>query len=399
MGWSPFESGLLLLAGLLLLLPGAKWQGWVEVGWLLLAVPVAAFIVADGTSRPSEVSGLALPGGFLLGNAGLLGAGLLAIGIGGGRVWHGLTALAGLLWLWPVLQAAWPMVVPTALLLGVLVMGLAGLVRVLHPGAPFRALEEWWGSGAEREPGPGAVRAGVAVGLPFLFLLLPLPVNVRLLGAGAVVILAVALVPGRLRPGALLHGVAVLALLTLALALPRDYWLVPGAGIAAWLLSGLWPWHRVPGGLLLAPVSLLLLLAVGNAAMPLSLRYWDVAVLGVLLLGLAHAVAVREGARILESLALATAWFATPGEWSSGALASTILLAGALLLHGGASAVGRWPAAMRRLALLPVGWGILQFLRTGLASEVVLTLLVTVLVAGACLTRVGGEVGRVASVP
>ncbi len=346
MGQLPFESGLLLLAALLLLLRGARWPGWMEVGWLLLAVAAAAFLVADGTDRPSAVVGRTLPGGFLLGNAGLLGAGLLAIGIGGGRVWHGAVALAGALWLWPVLGSAWPMVVPASLLLGALLLGLAGVVRMARPGRVFRALERRF--------------------------------------------------PGRLRAGPLLLSVAVLAFLAVAVLLPRDYWLAPGAGVAAWLLSGLWPWHRL-GEWSLAPVSLLLLLAMGNAAMPHGVRYWDVVALGLLLPGLAHAVAVRDGGRILGALALATAWFATPGFRSSEALASVILMAGALVLSRGTAPVRGWPTPARRLALVPVGWGVLQFLQAGLASQVVLTLVVAMTVAAACLTRTRGD-GRVASV-
>ncbi len=346
MGQLPFESGLLLLAALLLLLPGARWPGWMEVGWLLLAVAVAALLVADGTDRPSAVVGRTLPGGFLLGNAGLLGAGLLTIGIGGGRVWHGVAASAGALWLWPVLRSAWPMVVPASLLLGALVVGLAGMVQVVRPGGVFRALERWF--------------------------------------------------PGRLRVGPLLHRVAVVAFLAAAVLFPRDYWLVPGAALAAWLLSGLWPWHRLSEWYF-APVSLLLLLAMGNAAMPLGVRYWDVVALGLLLPGLAHAVAVRDGGRVLGALALATAWFATPGFWSSEALASVILMAGSLFLSRGIALVRGWPTPARRLALVPVGWGVLQFLQAGLASQVVLTLGVAMTVAAACLTRTRG-VGRVASV-
>ncbi len=395
-GQIPFEPGLLLLAGLLLLRPDARWPGWMEVGWLLLAVAAAAFLVADGTDRPSAVVGQTLPGGFLLGNAALLGGGLLAIGIGGGRVWHGAMALAGGLWLWPILQQAWPMVVPAALLLGALMLGLAGLVRVVRPGGVFRALQRRQERGPDA-PGPGIVPGVVLVGLPLLLLMLPLPVSIRLLGAGALVVLALVLVPGRLHPGPILHGVAVLAFLAAALALPQDYWLVPGAGIAAWLLSGLWPWHRL-GEFHLAPVSLLLLLAMGNAAIPLGVRYWDVAALGLLLPGLAHAVAVRDGGRIFGALALATAWFATPGGWSTGALAAGILMTGALLLSWGTAVVHRWPVLVRRVALVPVGWGVLQFLQSGLSSQVVLTLTVAMVLAGACLTRARGA-GRVASVP
>lgn len=395
MGQIPFEPGLLLLAGLLLLLPDARWPGWMEVGWLLLAVAAAAFLVADGTDRPSAVVGRTLPGGFLLGNAGLLGAGLLAIGIGGGRVWHGAMALVGGLWLWPIFGSAWPMVVPASLLLAVLMLGLAGVVRVVRPGGLFRALQRRQGRGPDT-PGPGIVPGVVLVGLPVLLLMLPVPVSIRLLGAGALVVLALVLVPGRLHPGPLLHGVAVLAFLAAALTLPQDYWLVPGAGIAAWLLSGLWPWHRL-GEWSLAPVSLLLVLAIGNAAMPLSVRFWDVVALGLLLPGLAHAVAMRDGGRILGALALATAWFATPGFRSSEALASGILMAGALLLSRETAPVRGWPAPARRLAMVPVGWGVLQFLQAGLASQVVLTLVVAMTVAAACLTRTRG-VGRVASV-
>jgi len=393
MGLLPFETGLVLLAALLLLLPGARWQGWVAVGWLLLAAPLAAFLVADGGGSPAEVSGLALPGGFLLGNAGLLGAGLLAIGIGGGRVWHGAAATAGLLWLWPILQSAWPMVVPSALLLGALMLALAGLVRVLRPGWLFRVLEKRRGSRAEAEHGRGTAPLLVPVGL--LLLVLPLPVNVRIIGAGGVVLLAGVLVPEIRRPATFLNGVVVLALLGAAFVLPRDLWLVPGVGGAAWVLSGLWPWHRFPGGIMLAPVSLLLLRTMGTVAMPLGVRYWDVAALGVLVLGLAHAVAVRDGARALGALALATAWLTTPGSWSSGEVASVTLMMGALGVRFGASAVGRWPIAMRRLAVVPLAWGVLQFLQAGLASEVVLTLLVSLLVGGACLTRVSAT-GRVA---
>jgi len=395
MGLLPFETGLVLLAALLLLLPGARWQGWVAVGWLLLAAPLAAFLVADGGGSPAEVSGLALPGGFLLGNAGLLGAGLLAIGIGGGRVWHGAAATAGLLWLWPILQSAWPMVVPSALLLGALMLALAGLVRVLRPGWLFRALEKRWGSDAEAERGLRTTPLLVLGGLPLLLLVLPLPVNVRIIGAGGVVLLAWVLVPEIRRPATFLNGVVVLALLGAVFVLPRDLWLVPGVGAAAWVLSGLWPWHRFPGGIMLAPVSLLLLRTMGTVAMPLGVRYWDVAALGALLLGLAHAVAVRDGARGLGVLALATAWLATPGSWSSGEVASVTLMMGALVIRFSAPAVGRWPIVTRRLAVVPLAWGFLQFLQGGLASEVVLTLLVSLLVAGARLARFGGT-GRVA---
>lgn len=396
MGQLPFEPGLLLFAALLVLLPGARWPGWVEVGWLLLALAAAAFLVADGTDRPSAVAAQALPGGFFLGNAGLLGAGLLAIGIGGGRVWHGVTVAVGVLWFWPILRPAWPMVVPASLLLGAVMVGLAGLVRVVRPGVLFRALERWQGRDADTM-GPGIVWIAVLAGISFLLLILPLPVNVCLLGAGVLVVLAAVLVPGRRRPGPLLHGLVVLALLAAAVALPRDYWLVPGAGLAAWLLSGLWPWHRVPGGLLLAPVSLLLLLAAGNAAIPLSVRYWDVAAFGAFLLGMVHAVATRDGARVLGALALATAWLATPGGTSDEALASVILMSGALMPGWGITAERWWTNAAQRLALVPVAWGVLQFLQAGLASEVVLTLVVAMAVAGASLTR-ARDLGRVASV-
>ena len=140
---------------------------------------------------------------------------------------------------------------------------------------------------------------------------------------------------------------------------------------AAWMLSGLWPWHRQLAGGLTGLLGGLLLLRITLPLMSDGVELWRPLTVPLIVLGLWHALIrsrwslVATGAGLL-GLASATAAGAVGALWLYGA---------ALALELGALA-GLSPSRARLInivAFVAAAWGGLMVVEGGLRGEVVYT--------------------------
>jgi hypothetical protein len=146
--------------------------------------------------------------------------------------------------------------------------------------------------------------------------------------------------------------------------------LAPVLLVAAWVMSGLWPWHRQEPAALTAPVAALLVTRVAIPAVPDGLDHWRALAFPVVLLGLWHGVVTRRRAESVVGLAWVGLITATPVGQAGGAL---LLLAGlALELAERLPArVKRAAPVVRAVATLGLGTGALLAIEGGLRTEVV----------------------------
>jgi hypothetical protein len=158
--------------------------------------------------------------------------------------------------------------------------------------------------------------------------------------------------------------------------------LAPVLLLAAWVMSGLWPWHRQEPAALTAPVAALLVARVAMPAVPDGLDHWRAVAFPIVLLGLWHGVLTRGRAESVAALAWVGLVTATPVGLAGGAL---LLLAGlALELAERLPARVKWAASSAgTVAALVLGTGALLAIEGGLRTEVVYSVLaVAALVAG-----------------
>lgn len=188
------------------------------------------------------------------------------------------------------------------------------------------------------------------------------------------------------------EGLAIASLPDLPWSPAAEQLLAPVLLLAAWALSGVWPWHRQEPAALTAPVAALLLVRVAIAAVPDGLDHWRALALPLVLLGLWHGLLTSRRA---ESVA-ALAWFGlvtvTPEGQVGGAL---LLLAGlALELAERRPARAGWAVGgVRAATALVLGTGALLAIAGGLRTEVVYS----VLAAAALLAGAGRQAPAQAS--
>lgn len=178
------------------------------------------------------------------------------------------------------------------------------------------------------------------------------------------------------------EGLAIGSLPDLPWSPAAERLLAPALLLAAWISSGLWPWHRQEPAALTAPVAALLLARVAIPAFPDGLDHWRALALPVVLLGLWHGVLTRRRAESVAALAWVGLVTATPEGQAGGAL---LLLAGlALELAERLPARATWGVwGLRTAAALVLGTGALLAMEGGLRTEVVYSVLaVAALVAG-----------------
>jgi hypothetical protein len=178
------------------------------------------------------------------------------------------------------------------------------------------------------------------------------------------------------------EGLAIASLPDLPWSPAAERLLAPALLLAAWISSGLWPWHRQEPAALTAPVAALLLARVAIPAFPDGLDHWRALALPVVLLGLWHGVLTRRRAESVAALAWVGLVTATSEGQAGGAL---LLLAGvALELAERLPARATWGVAgLRTAAALVLGTGALLAMEGGLRTEVVYSVLaVAALVAG-----------------
>jgi hypothetical protein len=147
--------------------------------------------------------------------------------------------------------------------------------------------------------------------------------------------------------------------------------------VASWLMSGLWPLHRLAVAPLLGPAAILILARVGLVVAPAGMEHWRPIAVPIAMLALWHAGARRWGPGLVVGAGwLAEVSVAPPPEGI--VAAAWLLLAGLALelLDGdGEARLRRWA---RGIALIAAGWGGLLALEAGLHGEVVYTVLAAI---------------------
>jgi hypothetical protein len=179
------------------------------------------------------------------------------------------------------------------------------------------------------------------------------------------------------------EGLAIGSLPDLPWSPAAERLLAPALLLAAWISSGLWPWHRQEPAALTAPVAALLLARVAIPAFPDGLDHWRALAFPVVLLGLWHGVLTRRRAESVAALAWVGLVTGTPVGQAGGAL---LLLAGlALELAERLPPRPTWGVSgLRTGAALVLGAGALLAMEAGLRTEVVYSVLAALaLVAGA----------------
>jgi hypothetical protein len=144
--------------------------------------------------------------------------------------------------------------------------------------------------------------------------------------------------------------------------------------VASWLMSGLWPLHRLAVAPLLGPAAILILARVALVVTPAGMEHWRPIAVPLAMLALWHAGARRWG----PGLVVGAAWLAlvSVSPLPEGIVAAAWLLPAGLaldLLDGeGEARLRRWA---RGIAIIAAGWGGLLALEAGLHGEVVYTVL------------------------
>ena len=169
---------------------------------------------------------------------------------------------------------------------------------------------------------------------------------------------------------------------------PAAETLVAGALLASsWLMSGLWPLHRLTPAPLTGPLAVLLLARVGLVVAPAGMEHWRPLAVPLAMFALWHAGARSWG----PGLAVAAGWLAlvSVAPFPEGTVAAAWLLVAGLALElldpqrDGEARPKRWT---RWLALMAAGWGGLLALGAGLHGEVVYS----VLAASGVILAIGG---------
>ncbi|MGH7514785.1 MAG: hypothetical protein ACREOQ_17910 [Gemmatimonadales bacterium] len=179
------------------------------------------------------------------------------------------------------------------------------------------------------------------------------------------------------------EGLSIGALPDLPWSPAAERLLAPVLLLAAWVMSGLWPWHRQEPAALTAPVAALLVARVAIPAVPDGLDHWRALAFPLVMLGLWHGVLTRRRAESASGLAWVGLVTATPVGQAGGAL---VLLAGlALELAERLPARVKWAApGVRAVATVVLSTGALLAIEGGLQTEVVYTVLAAAaLVVGA----------------
>jgi hypothetical protein len=182
-------------------------------------------------------------------------------------------------------------------------------------------------------------------------------------------------------------GSSIGALSLVPLSPAAESLITPALLLAAWGVTGLWPFHRQVPGALLGPVSALLLLRVGHPLVPGGLEQWQPLAVPLLVAGVWHAAARKRwpllaaGAGVLGSVVLSPA----------GAVGAAWLIGAGLLLEVSAMrppSDGRVTRAITTSAWVAAAWGGLLVLEGALRSEVVYSVFGA---AGLALIIAGGE--------
>jgi hypothetical protein len=150
--------------------------------------------------------------------------------------------------------------------------------------------------------------------------------------------------------------------------------LAPIVLAAGWMVAGLWPLHRSPGGVLAAAAGVGLVARVALVAFPSGIEHWRALAMPVVVLGLWQAAL---GAR-WPALAVGFAWIDLLGPAGVDHAGAAALLAGGLGLELLGRREGRpspgWLVAAA-VSAVAVGTGGLLAVEGGLGTEVVYTVL------------------------
>ena len=170
------------------------------------------------------------------------------------------------------------------------------------------------------------------------------------------------------------EGLSLGSLGTLPFSPAAERLLAPALLLAAWVLAGLWPFHRQMPGPLTAPVGAFLLARVALVAVPDGLEHWRALAMPVVVAGIWHAALTGR----LALLAVGLGWVALLAPGGEGLTGAALLLAAALLLELGrpiGRADPRRAAALRLVVGLVAGGGGLLAIEAALHGEVVYTVL------------------------
>jgi len=395
----PAPRARLLLGALLIGLASASLVFVIGADYLSPSINVG--VGGDGVVFLQVVAGFVLLGVGLGWTAGVW-LPMLAVTIAAGlsvRILFGFTG-----WLRPIGIAA-----------AVLALAVLGwlLIAWLRPGRLLIALDRglldshqrsaWRPSAGWMPTGPILATAAAAV------LALVIPHLWTVLGGATVALLAGWVATRRahrsawiLLPGALL--IALGLLWSVRLSGPLGGWiptLIDGPfspraaqalalliGLAAAVVAGIWPLHRLSVPILLAPVAVAVSGTFAVLLIPDGVQWWQPIFAPLALIGMAHAIAVRRSDQLLVAMGMYGLWTGT----RLGALGGALLIGAGWV---GAVAPSTWMARLpvsplvARLALLVPAAGAMLVQRGGIATETGYAVLFTAVVAVAITVFVG----------
>lgn len=176
-------------------------------------------------------------------------------------------------------------------------------------------------------------------------------------------------------------GLAMPALREVPLSPAAEQLVSPAVLLVAYVLGGLWPFHRHVPGAWTASAGALLLFRVGWSAFPSGLAHWQTAVFPLLALGMWHAAWTRR----LSLVAVGGALLGVASLDPRGLAGAPWLLAAAIALE--------LPLHRRGLIAAGLGaWGGIEVATGGLRTETVYTVLAAAAVAVALIPPTGRSI-------